>query len=46
MSSVFSGMTRKEKTNAFNKFTVEERIEFLKSLSEEQKEKFVRELRK
>lgn len=37
MPSDFESMSIKEKTNAFNKFTIDERLAFLDALSETEK---------
>ena len=45
MVSIFSNMTIKEKTDAFNQFTVEERLLFLDALSESEKSQFIKDIR-
>ena len=45
MPSNFESMLIKEKTNAFNKFTIDERLAFLDALSETERKKFISDIR-
>lgn len=45
MDNIFNNMSIKEKTDAFNQLTVEERLLFLNLLSESEKEKFIKDIR-
>ena len=42
---IFDGMTVKEKTAAFNKFTVEQRSAFLDILSDAERKKLISDIR-